>query len=263
MKNVAEIQNIAESGDLSEAHNALDALLAMGPRNVEALKLRARLYEVAGRFQLEAKVWDQIARIDREDDDLTQYIMRRQSEDRENFYFTDSLPGGGKRFIAFPRKVLRSVGIGLVGCILFMVLARLSATYPILNHPVIMLSSFAFFVLAPWLGILASYTRSLRHLSVTKTGLEIVTPFKTYRLAWSDVEQVYLAQDDRHETFQLSLVIMSKEQNNPTFELDFNEDTTPIRARSYFVKEIMNAWGEPQYASRKAINTDGRKVLKA
>lgn len=262
MKNVAEIQSIAESGDLSEAHSALDALLAMGPRNVEALKLRARLYEVAGRFQLEAKVWEQVSKIDREDDDLTQYILRRQNEDRENFYFTDSLPGGGKRFIAFPRKVVRSVGIGLVGCLLFMGMARLSTVYPSLNHPLIITGSFALFVVTPWLGILRSFIRSLRHMSVTKTGLELVIPFRTYRMSWSDVEQVYLAQDDRHDTFQLSLLVVSKDPSIPTIELDFNENTTPIRARSYFVREIMNSWGEPQYTARKSINTDGRKMLK-
>lgn len=263
MKNVAEIQTIAESGDLSSAHTALDALLAMGPRNIEALKLRARLYEVSGRFQLEAKVWDQISRIDRDDDDLTQYIIRRQSEDRENFYFTDSLPGGGKRFIAFPRKVVRSAMIGLMGCMMFMVLARLSPTYPTLNHPLIMVSSFAFFVIAPWIGILTSYVRSLRHVSVTKSGIEIVTPFRKHSLAWSDVDQVYLAQDDRHDTFRLSLLVVSREPSIPTLELDFNENTTPIRARSYFVKEIMNAWGEPNYISRKSVDISGRKTIKA
>jgi hypothetical protein len=263
MKNVAEIQNIAESGDLSGAHNALDALLTMGPRNIEALKLRARLYEVSGRFQLEAKVWDQISRIDREDDDLTQYVIRRQSEDSENFYFTDSLPGGGKRFIAFPRKVVRAAMIGLMGCMMFMVLARLSPTYPTLNHPLIMVSSFVFFVIAPWIAILTNYIKSLRHVSVTKAGLEIVTPFKKHSLAWTDVEQVYLAQDDSHDTFRLSLVVLSREPTIPTFELDFNENTTPIRARSYLVKEIMTAWGEPLYISRKSVDTSGRKTIKA
>ena len=63
MKNVAEIINIAESGDLTGAHQALDGLLGMGPNNVEALKLRARLFEVAGRFQQEAKIWEQVAKV--------------------------------------------------------------------------------------------------------------------------------------------------------------------------------------------------------
>ena len=263
MRNVAEIQSIAESGDLVAAHEALDALLEMGPRNVEALKLRAKLFEVAGRFQQEAKIWDQIARIDREDLDLTDYIARRQHEDRENFYFTDALPGGGKRFIAFPRRMVRAASFGLFGCVLFLALARMSSVWPVLNHPAIMLSSFGLFVISPWFGILASYARSLRYIAVTKDGLEVATRFKTHRLPWSDVEKVVLAQDDRHDTYQLSLIVLGKGDGQVSLELDFNENTTPIRARSYFIREIMQTWGEPTYASRRTIDTGKKSTIKA
>ena len=261
MKNVAQIQSIAESGDLHAAHQALDGMLELGPRNIEALKLRARLFEVAGRFQQEAKIWDQIARIDRDDTDLAEYIARRQSEDRENFYFTDALPTGGKRFIAFPRRMVRAAGMGLMGCVLFLILARLSAIWPVLNTPVIMLSAFGFFVIAPWFGILASYAKSLRYVSVTKEGIEVATRFKVHKLAWEDVDHIYLAQDDRADIYTLSLVVLGKDHLN--FELDFNENTTTIRARSYLVREIMTAWGEPAYASRKTIDTGTRPTIKA
>jgi hypothetical protein len=263
MKNVAEIQSIAESGDLSAAHEALDGLLEMGPRNVEALKLRARLFEVAGRFQQEAKIWDQIAKVDRDDSDLAEYIARRQQEDRENFYFTDALPGGGKRFIAFPRRMVRAAGLGLIGCVMFLVLARLASVWTILNHPFIMLSSFALFVISPWFAIMASYLKSLRYISVTKEGLEIATRFRTHKLPWSQVENVVLAQDDRHDTYKLSLIVLGKQSESMNFELDFNEGTTPIRARSYFVREIMHTWGEPSYAARRTIDTGSRSTIKA
>jgi hypothetical protein len=263
MKNVAQIQSIAESGDLNSAHQALDGLLEMGPRNVEALKLRARLYEVSGQFQQEAKIWDQIARIDRDDTDLTDYIARRQHEDRENFYFTDALPGGGKRFVAFPRRMVRAAATGLIGCVIFLVMARLAGVWPVLNQPVIMLASFALLVISPWFAILASYARSLRYVTISKEGLEIATRFKVHKMPWASVDRVILAQDDRHDTYRLSLVVMAKDDGQFNFELDFNENTTPIRARSYFVREIMHTWGEPTYASRKSIDTSGRTTLKA
>jgi tetratricopeptide (TPR) repeat protein len=262
MKNVAEIQNIAEAGDLSQAHSALDALLSMGPRNIEALKLRARLYEVAGRFQMESKIWDQISKIDQDDNDLLQYISRKQAEDRENFYFTDSLPGGGKRFIAFQRKFIRSVAVGLTGCIVFMILARLAHKFPALNDPSIITTSFTLFVVAPCIGFILSYIKGLRHVSVTKHGIELVTLFRSHRLAWNEVEQVYLAQDDRQDIFKLTLLVLTKDSDRPNLEMDFDEHTTPIRARSYFVREIISSWGEPLYIARKTVNTDGRKLLK-
>jgi tetratricopeptide (TPR) repeat protein len=263
MKNVAEIQNIAESGDLQGAHQALDGLLSMGPRNLEALKLRGRLYEVAGQFQQEAKIWEQVAKIDRDDHDLMEYITRRQGEDRENFYFTDTLPGGGKRFIAFPRRMVRAATIGLFGCIVFLGMARMSQEFPVFNNPFVMLSSFALLVISPWIAIMVSYVRSLRYVSVTKEGIEIATRFKVHKFNWTAIEHVYLAQDDRHDTYQLSVVVVGRDATHPCFELDFNENTTPIRARSYFVKEIMSSWGEPRYVSRKSINTDGRPTIKA
>ena len=263
MKNVSQILNIAESGDLQGAHQALDGLLSMGPRNIEALKLRARLYEVAGQFQQEARIWEHVAKIDREDHDLTQYLARRQSEDRENFYFTDTLPGGGKRFIAFPRRMVRAATIGLFGCIAFLGMARLSQQYQILNNPIVILSSFSLLVISPWTAILVGYIKSLRYVSVTKDGIEIATRFKVHKFNWSAIEHVYVAQDDRHDTYQLSIVVVGRDATHPCFELDFNENTTPIRARSYFVKEIMSSWGEPSYVSRKSISTDGRPTIKA
>jgi tetratricopeptide (TPR) repeat protein len=263
MKNVAQIQTIAESGDLGSAHEALDALLEMGPRNVEALKLRARLYEVSGQFQQEAKIWDQIARIDREDNDLAEYIARRQHEDRENFYFTDAIPGGGKKFVAFPRQMVRAAASGLVGCVIFLIIARLAGVWPILNHPAVMLSSFAFLVISPWFAIVSSYAKSLRYVCVTKEGIEIATRFKLHKLSWTQVENVFLAQDDRQETYQLSLIVMAKDEAAFNLELDFNENTTPIRARSYFVREIMQSWGEPSYVSRRSIDLGHRATIKA
>jgi hypothetical protein len=263
MKNIAQILSIAEAGDLAGAHTALDSLLSMGPQNIEALKLRARLLEVAGRFQMEAKVWTQVAKIDRDDADLLQYVARRQSEDRENFYFTDEIPNGGKKFYAFPRQMVRHATIGLVGCLLFLAIARLSPVYPVLNQPIIMLSSFALLVISPWIAILVTYLKSLRFISVTKDGLEICTRFKTHHFQWSAVEQVYLAQDSRHDTYQLSLVVVSREPAGPCFELNFNEESTSIRARSYLVREITGAWGEPVYADRKSIDTQSRRKISA
>ena len=263
MKNVSQILTIAESGDLAGAHSALDSLLSMGSNNVEALKLRARLLEVAGRFQMEAKVWTQIAKIDRDDVDLHQYVTRRQNEDRENFYFTDELPGGGKKFYAFPRQMVRNLTIGLIGCLCFLAMARLSPAYPILNHPAIMLTAFGLLVICPWIALLITYMKSLRFVSVTKQGIEIATRFKTHNIDWSGVDQVYLAQDDRHETYQLSLLIVHKDLESPCFELHFNEHTTAIRARSYLVREITGAWGEPAYVARKTIDIDTRRKIVA
>jgi hypothetical protein len=159
--------------------------------------------------------------------------------------------------------MVRAAATGLIGCVIFLVMARLAGVWPVLNQPVIMLASFAILVISPWFAILASYARSLRYVTISKEGLEIATRFKVHKMPWASVDRVILAQDDRHDTYRLSLVVMAKDDGQFNFELDFNENTTPIRARSYFVREIMHSWGEPTYASRKSIDTSGRTTLKA
>lgn len=263
--NVARIQEMAETGNLEGAHDALDSLLAMGPHNLEALKLRARLHEVAGRFHQEAKMWEKVAQVARDDEDLLEYLVRRQVEDRENFYFTDTLPGGGKRFLAFPRRMVRSAAVGLAGCLAFLTFARLGQSYTFLLQPVVMLGCFFALVMTPWVAIIWSYARSIRHVSVANDGVAVATRFKTHNLSRDDVEHIYMAHDDRRRSWKLSLVVVTKDKNSPCVEIDFNESTTSIRARSYFVKELARFYGEPEYIARPTLKSQlqGRRVIQA
>ena len=263
--NVARIQEMAETGDLQGAHDALDSLLSMGPHNLEALKLRARLHEVAGRFHLEAQLWEKVAQIARDDNDLLDYLVRRQTEDRENFYFTDTLPGGGKRFLAFPRRMVRSASVGLIGCLTFLTVARLGQVYTFLLHPVAMLGSFFVLVMAPWIGIIWSYAKSIRHVSVTSEGVTVATRFKTHFLPRGEIERVCMVHDDRKDTWRLSLVLVTKDKKLPCVEIDFNENSTSLRARSYFAKELHRYFGEPEYCGKPDVKPQlqGRKVIQA
>src|SRR4051812_29827081 len=121
MLHVKQIRAVIEAGEADQAHQALDQLLALGPNNTDALKLRASLLEHEGRFAAEAKIWEKIAVIDREDADAVAFLLRRQLEDREHFYFTDDVPGGGRRFMAYPRRLINHSALGLAGCVGFLV----------------------------------------------------------------------------------------------------------------------------------------------
>jgi hypothetical protein len=255
--NVAAIKLKAESGDLPGAHAALDALLELGPSNLEALKLRARLHQVTGRFLQEAQMWEKVAQIAKTDDDLIDYLVRRQSEDRENFYFTDALPNGGKRFLAFPKKMLMAATLGLLGCLAFFTVARVSQVVPFLGHPVAMLASFFLLVVAPFVSIIWCYARSLKHIAMSLEGLEVATRIRTHRFPRAGVDKVFVVHDDRDDAWQLRIIITSKPQASKTLadyiEVDFDEGTTPIQARSYFIRELTRFFGEPSYVSRIEI----------
>ncbi len=260
MLHVKQIREIVDQGQSDEAHAALDQLLALGPNNTEALKLRARLLEAEGRFHEEARIWDRIAQVDREDPDAVAFLMRRQLEDREHFYFTDDVPGGGRRFLAYPRALINNSAMGLIGCIAFLLSTRLTPRFPVLADPVAMLSLFGFFVMLPWLSIVWVYFRSIRSLTVSQTGVSVSTRVKTRVLAWGEIDKVYLARTFSPKGTGLTLVFLPKGQEVKPIEIDLNHGSSCIRARSYLVREISRHFQEPEYARREVLGLEQRRI---
>jgi hypothetical protein len=260
MLHVKEIRAIIDAGGTDEAHKALDQLLALGPNNTEALKLRAALFEHEGRFADEGRVWDRVAVIDKEDPDAVNHLLRRQLEDRENFYFTDDVPGGGRRFMAYPRSLINNSAIGLVGCIAFLLSTRLAVSFPVFGDPMVMLGMFAFFVLLPWLSILMVYLSCIRSVTISTSGITVSTRVRTHSFQWADLEKVCLARTASNKGPQLSLVLMPKDRTSVPVEIDLNQGSTAIRARSYLVREITRLFCEPEYIRREALGLDRRKI---
>jgi hypothetical protein len=260
MLHVKQIREIVDAGQADEAHQALDQLLALGPNNTEALKLRARLLESEGRFADEAKIWDKIAQVDREDPDAVAFLMRRQLEDREHFYFTDDVPGGGRRFLAYPRALINNSAMGLIGCIAFLLSTRLSHRFPIFADPVVMLSLFSLFVMVPWLSIVWVYFRSLRSLTVSQVGVAVSTRIKTRALNWADVDKVCLARAFGPKGHGLTLVFLPKDSAAKPIEIDLNHGSSAIRARSYLIREISRHFHEPEYLRREQLGLERRSV---
>lgn len=260
MLHVKEIREMIESGGDGEAHEALDQLLSLGPHNTEALKLRASLYEHEGRFADEGRIWDKIAGIDREDPDAVAFLSRRQLEDREHFYFTDDVPGGGRRFMAYPRSLVNNSAIGLVGCIAFLLSTRLAATLPIFADPTVMLGLFGMFVIVPWLAILVVYFRCIRSVTLSPQGITIATRIRSHAFHWTDLDRVCMARSFGRKGAQLSLVLIPKDQGAQTVEIDLLHGSTAIRARSYLVREITRLFSEPEYTRRDALDLARRKV---
>ena len=135
MSHVAKIKSMLDQGEVNEAQDALENLLELGPNNVEALKLKAFLYMAQGRFNEEEKVWQKVFEVDQEDPDAIEFLQRKHMEDREHYYFTDILPEGGRRYLAYPRTLVNISLIGLIGCISFLLLTRLSDDFEFATSP--------------------------------------------------------------------------------------------------------------------------------
>jgi len=259
MLHVKEIREIIESGQGDEAHAALDQLLAIGPNNIEALKLRALLHEQEGRFAEEAKIWDKIAVVDHEDPDAVAYLLHKQIEDREHFYFTDDVPGG-RRFLAYPRALVNYSVVGLLGCVAFLLMSRLSLRFTVLAQPPAMLGLFGFFVMLPWFGIITVYLRCIRSITLTVQGIAVATRLKTRSFLWGDLEKVCLARSNSGKRPHLSLVLLPRDKNANAVEIDLYQGSTSVRARSYLIREITRLFSEPEYTRREILNLDQRKT---
>ncbi len=258
---VKQIREIVSEGKTKEAHAALDQLLELGPQNTEALKLRAKLHEFEGRFGEEARVWDRIATIDREDPDAITFLLKRQLEDREHFYFTDDLPGGGRRFMAYPRGLVNTSVLGLIGCVCFLLSTRLAVVFPIIAEPFMMLGLFGILVMGPWIAIITTYVRSIKALCIGQDGLTVQTRVKSRHVAWRDVERMVLARSgDGEHAGGLSLVALPRDKAAGVIEIDLAPGSSAVRARTYLIREVARQFGEPEHATYGSLALDGRKV---
>ena len=250
---MAAIRKMLDEGKVREAEGAMEDLLFLGPSNIDALKLKAMIFAAEGRFVEEERVWNQIFRINDDDPDAIAYIHRRHLEDREHYYFTDDLPGGGRRFLAYPRALISISVWGLMGSMAFLLLTRLSDRIPILAAPKAILLSFLGLVISPWVAIMVSYCRSIRSIEVSPAGIGFATRLKAMHLPWPDLEQVCLAYADDPQDPDLRLVVIPRDPARPAIELDLNEHTSPIRARLHLLDEIALHYGPLKHEPRQNL----------
>jgi tetratricopeptide (TPR) repeat protein len=238
MKHVVEIRKIVDEGKADEAFLALEDLLALGPQNIEALKLQAVLFAHKGRFDQEEKIWQKILTIDDEDSDAISYFQSRQQEEQFLLFFTDELADGGRRYVAYPRRIVPAAFYGLFGCLSFLLLAKFSETYSILGNEIFLISSFLLLVFAPFLTIITLWLKSLKDVSISRNGIVFRSRFKHIEYRWSEIDDLQLVYGDSIDSPTLNLIVVPKEQTLPCIDLDLGSGSTSIKARSYFMKEI-------------------------
>jgi len=253
MLHVKEIEKYVDDGECDAAHTALNDLLEFGPNNTAALKLRARLYEFEGRFAEEAKIWDKVARIDNEDSDAVDFLIRKQLEDREHFYFTDDIAGGGRRYLAYPRNLISGSAFGLLGCLAFLASIRMGATYPILNEPLGMLTIFGLFVVLPTIYVMFTFIRSLKSVTVSHKGLDVFTRMGGHSIKWTDIERFCLARSEKNGYGVLSMVLVPKDKTHHFVEINLTPSTSAVKARTYMVGEVARAFSEPEHVTRESL----------
>lgn len=258
MRHMSSIRKMVDEGQIEEASHALTNLLEIGPNNLEALKLKAELLEAEGRFKEEEQLWRKIIALEPEDNDGLMYLERKLIEDRELYYFTDDLPGGGRRFEAYPRNLITMALIGLICCTAFLTLSRLGEAFPMVKQPIVFLSAFFFLVLMPWLVLVYNYFRSLKTITVHKSGIVLSTRLRQFTFNWNELRGIAVAHHHDASKPSLELLLIPENSEREKISVNLELDTTHIRARSYFLEELERIYLNIEYRSRKPDDLVGR-----
>ena len=241
---------------------ALDQLLSLGPGNIEALKLKCFLYSLEGKFREEFMAWEKVLDQDYEDPDARYFFRRRDMEEREGFYFTDSLSRGGRRFLAHPRSLINASLGGLLGCTIFLLVSGYARSYIMLASPLVSFSSFFLCVILPWFFILLSWIRGLREVLITSEGVVFNARVKSYSLAWQNTESAFLAHLYTEGKQKLSLILIPSDPGGEVFELDLSRDSSTIRARSLFIDEVCRCFGRPICVRRHDLHLPSDRLIR-
>ena len=256
---VEKIKKIIDDGDLERATTELDSLLAIGPSNIEALKLKASLSAVQGHFAAERETWVKINQLDEHDLDSLRFLQRQQLEDREYLYFTDELPAG-RRFLAYPKSMAMASLVGLGGCVMFFVTTQLAKTYSILANNSVVLATFTLCVISPWILIIYRYLTSIVSIAVTDDTLRISSRLRTIVYRWEDLARICLAHHQL-DIAQLSLVLLPKDRNLPVVQIDLSHGTSSMCAKSYLIAEIAKMFANLERISYQSLNINDRQPV--
>lgn len=264
MMHVKQINHLIEDGKTYEAEDALDQLLALGPKNTEALKLKAYILSAQGRFEEELETWLRILKIDTEDDDAVSWLQTRHFEEQEHRYFTDQLPGGGFKYLTYQRGLLKPMIFGLIGSLSFTFFTNIAMSQvQALAKPEILIVGFLTVVLFPMIWVAKAYLTTMHCLKLDRSGISISTRLKTFSYTWDEFEDIFLCHISNVSKSDLALTFIPKDNSKPSIEIDLNPEETSIRSRHHLIDHISETFKKPTPKFRMAIEgLQSRKIIR-
>lgn len=250
IEKIEKIKFLMDEGKLIEAQIALELFLDLGPNNLEALKLKALLYSQKGLFQKEYETWVQIANLDPEDLDTHNYFDLHFLEEKEKFYFTDVIPGGGRRFLLHPEALLEACGTGFVSCLTFLILGQIPLLSYFLSIPTISFFFIGVFVVLPWVGILKAYLKMPADIWVTPIGFAVSSRLQKFEISWSEVEEIFVVYTPSKHSFSLEIFIIPKNRNTEFVRIEISRDRSIVKARRFFIMEMLYYFKEIKYKTK-------------
>jgi tetratricopeptide (TPR) repeat protein len=254
MMHVKQITNLIQDGKASEAEGALEQLLALGPKNVEALKLKSTILSSQGRFDEELEIWTRILKTDNEDQDAIHWLQERHLEEQEHRYFSDHVAGGGYHYLTYQRGLLRPMVFGLIGSLSFTFFTNAAVTQaPRLASSEIIITSFFFIVFLPLVFVIKAYLTTMHALHLDSSGICVSTRLKSYKYKWEELADICLSFETSANKSDLALSLIPKDPARSALEIDLNPDETSIRSRHHLIENITSTFKKPSPRPRSTL----------
>lgn len=255
MKHLKDAKQLLDDGNTQGAYEITEHILALSPRNSEALRIKAFILDCWGRFDESFTILRQLSKLYGNDPDVAEDLERRLEEDRESIIYSKLTPQG-RWYFPFSAMQIFACLSGLTGGVLFLV-----STPAYLNQPdgrLFLSISFVFLVLLPWVFLIVLNFYGLKKVLVGFRGIQVFYGIKKVTYTWEELGHAVIEYDTNLYANYLQLTIYSRATREPLLVFDISKRNSVVKARRHFVRLILSYIENVSYVPRgKPLEPEG------
>lgn len=259
MKHLKDAKQLYMLGDSKGALNIIEDILALSPKNIEALNLKAIILDSWGHFEESLQILQKIsnyAQID--DENALSTLDRRISEDRDSLIYSKLTEEGRWYFSFSPVQVFIAV-FGLVGCLLFLISSPL---YFQKDDSFLFLGlSFFILVLFPWMLLFILHFQGVKKILIGLQGISVFYGFSKQFSKWHDIGSAVIEYDPDLNKNYLHLLLYDTKGENILFDFNISQKNSDVFARRHFVKSILTQVKTVTYLEHSADVLDNAEDM--
>lgn len=237
MKHLKEAKQLYMLGDSKGALEIIENVLALSPKNTEALAIKSMILDSWGHFEESLHILQKISNYSQIDDEgATTMLDQRLIEDRDALIYSKLTEDGRWYFSFSPLQVFIAV-FGLVGCILFLISSPLYFQKD--NNFIFLGLSFFILVLFPWLLLFILHFQGVKKVLLGLQGISVYYGFLKQFARWDEIGSAVVEYDPDLNKNYLHLLLYDAKGENVLFDFNISQKKSDIFARRHFVKAIL------------------------
>lgn len=237
MKHLKDAKQLYMLGDSKGALEIVENVLALSPKNTEALTLKAMILDAWGHFEESLHILQKIANyVQIDDENAVSNLDRRLNEDRDSLIYSKLTEEGRWYFSFSPLQVFIAV-FGLVGCVLFL----LSSPLYFQKEDNFLFIGLSFFILVlfPWLSLFILHFQGVKKILVGLEGISVYYGFTKQFTKWNEIGSSVIEYDPDLNKNYLHLLLYDNKGENILFDFNISQKKSDVFARRHFVKAIL------------------------